>query len=94
MAKREKAKKVVKQIDHDGGADSAAELVKALIEGTYFSRWRLFRINLLRGLAFGMGSFIGATALLVFTVWFLGTLSNIPGLGGLVDAISETIESR
>lgn len=94
MAKREKAKKVAKEIDHDGGAASAAELVKSLIEGTYFSRWRLFRINLVRGLAFGMGSFIGATALLVFTVWLLGTLSNIPGLGGLVDTISDTIDNR
>lgn len=94
MAKKQAVKKAVKRADHAVSQAGAAELMRVIIEGSYFSRWKLFRINLLRGIAFGIGVFVGSTTMVVLSVWILSALSEIPGLGGLVDTIQETIDSR
>ena len=47
----------------------------------YNSVWRLMWVNFLRGLAFGLGSVIGATFLVYVLVQILSQIEFIPILG-------------
>lgn len=56
------------------------------------SMWRLGLFNLYRGLAFGLGSVLGATILVALIVRMLGSIDFIPVLGEWAQQIVNQIE--
>jgi len=66
----------------------------SVVESGYASRWRVYRINLVRGLFFGVGSALGATILLALTLWFLSFFTELPIIGELAETIRSTIDSN
>ena len=61
----------------------------------YSSSWRIIWTNFLRGLAFGLGSVIGASILVYITVQILAQIEFIPILGDwALRLISEIEKSR
>ncbi|KPU84934.1 hypothetical protein JI58_00685 [Marinosulfonomonas sp. PRT-SC04] len=58
------------------------------------SMWRLISFQFIRGLAFGLGSVIGATALVSVLVYSLSTIDFIPIIGEwakrIVDMITQS----
>jgi len=61
----------------------------------YNSSWRIIWTNFLRGLAFGLGSVIGASILVYITVQVLAQIEFIPILGDwALRLISEIEKSR
>ena len=53
----------------------------------------LFVFNLLRGLAFGLGSVIGATVLVSILVYFLSSIDFVPILGEYARDIIDMIQT-
>ena len=70
--------------------------VKRLNEQRYFriesSLMRVAGWSLVRGLAFGLGSALGATILLAFVVRMLGSIDFIPILGDWAQQIIQEIQ--
>ena len=60
----------------------------------YSSTWRLLWLNFLRGLAFGLGSVIGATILVYLTIQILAQIEFIPILGEWAVQLIEQIETK
>jgi len=56
------------------------------------SLWKLGAFQLFRGLAFGLGSVLGATLLVSFLVQMLSSMDFIPVLGDWVGRIIEQIK--
>lgn len=55
--------------------------------------WKPLWFQFLRGLAFGLGSAIGATLLVSMLVWWLSQIEFIPILGGWATEIIDQIET-
>ncbi len=60
----------------------------------YANPWRMMWVNFLRGLAFGLGSVLGATILVYVTVQILAQIEFIPILGDWAVQIITQIESN
>ena len=60
----------------------------------YSSTWRILWLNFLRGLAFGLGSVIGATILVYLTIQILAQIEFIPILGEWAIQLIEQIETK
>ncbi|MEY2990811.1 MAG: hypothetical protein RI946_205 [Pseudomonadota bacterium] len=60
----------------------------------YSSTWRILWLNFLRGLAFGLGSVIGATILVYLTIQILAQIEFIPILGEWAVQLIEQIETK
>ena len=58
------------------------------------STWRILWLNFLRGLAFGLGSVIGATILVYLTIQILAQIEFIPILGEWAVQLIEQIETK
>ncbi len=54
--------------------------------------WRLLLFQFFRGMAFGLGSVVGATILVSVVVWWLSQFSFIPVVGEWVTEITNQIE--
>lgn len=73
-----------------------AEAVEVLNEQRvmriYNSTWRMLSFQFMRGLAFGFGTVIGASALVSVVVLVLSQFEFIPIFGGWLGQIIEEIE--
>ena len=57
------------------------------------SLWRLVLFQFMRGLAFGLGSVLGASILVSLLVWWLSQFEFIPILGDFARQLIEWIET-
>ena len=57
------------------------------------SLWRLLTFQLMRGLAFGLGSVLGASLLVSILVWWASQIEFIPVIGGWASQLVEEIET-
>ena len=60
----------------------------------YNSVWRMIGFQFMRGLAFGLGSVMGATVLVSIFVYFLSQLEIIPYIGDYMTRILNQIEAE
>jgi hypothetical protein len=58
------------------------------------SMWRLITFQFIRGLAFGLGSVIGATILVYVVVYSLSTIDFIPIVGEWANEIADMIKQN
>ena len=59
----------------------------------YNSVWRMIGFQFLRGLAFGLGSVIGATLLVSMLVYWMSQLEFLPYIGEWVTRLLNQIEA-
>ena len=57
------------------------------------SLWRLVLFQFLRGLAFGLGSVVGATVLVSVLVWWLSQFEFLPIIGDWLGRLVDQIEA-
>lgn len=56
------------------------------------SLWRLLTFNFMRGLAFGLGSVMGATVLLSIVVYWLAQFEWVPLIGDYLGQLAKEID--
>ncbi len=56
------------------------------------SLWRLVMFQFLRGLAFGLGSVLGATLLFSALLWWLAQVETLPVIGEWLGQLADQIE--
>ena len=80
--------------DKENLTNAVRELLDHKLLRDYSSTWRILWLNFLRGLAFGLGSVIGATILVYLTVQILAQIEFIPILGEWAVQLIEQIETK
>ena len=58
------------------------------------SLWRLLTFNFMRGLAFGLGSVLGATVLLSIVVYWLAQFEWVPLIGNWLGQLADQIDPQ
>jgi hypothetical protein len=82
-----------KKLTKDESA-AAAKALQALFASDYVSKKTLYLQNFIRGITFGIGSFIGATIGVALVLWILSWFSQVPLIGGFVKDIENTVNSQ
>ena len=57
------------------------DVLTDLFDDLYRKRVRIYRINFVRGILFGLGSALGGTVVLAFIAWLLSWTVNWPWVG-------------
>lgn len=68
--------------------------LKTIFESGYANQWRVYKINFIRGVFFGLGVTLGGTIVVAFLIWFLSLFTQLPLIGNFVDTVSDSIESN
>ena len=58
----------------------------------YVNKRRLIIFSLIRGLATGVGSVVGASLAFVLIIWILSLFSDIPLIGDVFENVRKTIQ--
>ena len=80
--------------DKENLTNAVRELLDHKLLRDYSSTWHILWLNFLRGLAFGLGSVIGATILVYLTIQILAQIEFIPILGEWAVQLIERIETK
>ena len=66
--------------------------LESVFEGGYINHYRVYKINFIRGLFFGLGSALGGTIIIALVIWCLSFFSELPVVGNFVDTIRTTVD--
>lgn len=82
-----------KKISETKKYEKLGRQLEHIFEGGYLNHVRVYRINFLRGLFFGLGAALGGTLLIAIVVWLLSLFSEIPLIGRFAETVRETIQA-
>lgn len=69
------------------------KMLEELFNDWYIARKKVYIMNFVRGIAFGLGSVLGGTVVIALLIWLLSALGGIsPFLGDFFIEVRDTIE--
>lgn len=72
--------------------DRRAEIVQLLEDLYITNKWKMIRNNFLRGIAFGLGTFLGGTIVVAVLLWFLSqTVDLFPPTRDFIERLIESL---
>ena len=87
--------KYAEQVDNMSATEINKEIVKLLNENNkYLKRYVSFKHVLVRGMATGLGGFLGATLLISILIAGLSKISVVPIIGNVVIQILEFLQQN
>jgi hypothetical protein len=90
------AKKIKTAAANDKEAARERSAKEALLEESfndyYKHRGKVYRINFVRGLFFGLGAFLGGTIIITILVWIMSFFVNFPLIGELIEDTQKALE--
>jgi hypothetical protein len=86
-------KNPAKNLRNDIVKGAPREMMEELFQDFYKHRYRLYAMNLVRGVAFGFGTVIGGTLFVALLLWLLPVFNEVPLIGDFVELIQRSIES-
>lgn len=72
--------------------DSKRLVLDELFNDLYYDRKRIYKLNFVRGITFGIGSAIGGTVAIALIIWILSLFVNTPFIGQLFKETQQAIE--
>ena len=85
------AKKVAKNLTVKD-YEKLGRTLESIFEGGYVNHRRVYQINFIRGLFFGLGSVLGGTIVIAIVAWILSFFTEIPIIGNFVETIQTTVD--
>lgn len=73
-------------------ADAMREGFGEFFQDYYKNRRKIYWLNLVRGIWFGLGSAIGGTLVVAAILWLLSVLNQVPFLSDIVENVKRTLE--
>jgi hypothetical protein len=72
------------------------EEIRELFEDVYISnKWRIMRMNFLRGIFFGLGTFLGGTIVVAVVIWVLSqTVDLFPWAQDFTERLINSLQKR
>lgn len=68
-------------------ADEKQELLQDMFNDLYRNRRRIYSLNFIRGIFFGLGTFLGGTVVIAFIVWILSQFIDWPWVAKLIQTL-------
>ena len=90
MAKTKKATKKLSVRDYE----KLGRTMESIFEGGYINHSRVYKINFIRGLFFGLGSVLGGTLIIALVAWVLSFFTELPIIGNFVETLRETVDQE
>jgi hypothetical protein len=87
-------KKTVQKFKDDQAQASARGFLEDLFEDYYAHRFKVYRMNFVRGIVFGFGSVIGGTVMIAVLLWILSQANDLPFVGRFTQVIQRSIEVK
>lgn len=85
------AKKTVQKVK-DNQAQAATRGFEDLFDDYYAQRYKVYKMNFVRGVVFGLGSVVGGTLMVALLVWVLSFFNEIPFIGNFTHTVQRSIE--
>ena len=84
------------KMNHEKKEDAAKmAILDDAFQDFHKRRWRIYKLNFVRGLFFGIGSVLGGTVLIAGLIWLLSLLVDLPGgIGNIVRFIVDQVQNR
>jgi hypothetical protein len=87
------AHRAVQKVKKDNENGAKRDYLEDLFNDMYKNRLRIYQVNFVRGIFFGLGSVIGGTVVVALIVWILSFFVNLPGIGNSVQNAQQKIEN-
>jgi len=65
--------------------------LESIFESGYMNNSRVYKINFIRGVFFGLGAAIGGTLIIACILWILTLFSDIPLVGEIAKTVQEAL---
>jgi hypothetical protein len=88
------AKKAVQKFKDDTAQAETRGFLEDLFDDYYRQRYKVYKMNFVRGIVFGFGSVIGGTLMIALLLWLLTFTNDIPFIGDFSEKVQNSIESR
>jgi hypothetical protein len=72
--------------------ESIGRAMESIFESGYVNHRRVYTVNFIRGLFFGLGSVIGGTVVVALFVWILSLFGELPLINDLVKTIEQSVD--
>lgn len=92
MAEKSKKKSPAKAYMRGEQLGARRALLEELFNDLYNDRRNIYVMNFVRGIFFGLGTFLGGTIIVAIVVWALSFFLNIPGIGESVQKAQESLQ--
>ncbi|NCO10570.1 hypothetical protein GW930_01510 [Candidatus Saccharibacteria bacterium] len=88
-------RRITRKIEADREAGARRGLLEELYSDFYSNRRKVYQINFMRGIFFGVGSVVGGTLVVTSVLAVLGILTDVPGWFGefiqfVVDSVRQS----
>lgn len=78
----------------EGQAKGALQaLIEEMFQDLYRERLKIYKLNFVRGIFFGLGSALGGTIVLALVIWLLSLFVEFPVIGDYVQNAQDSIQS-
>ena len=67
-------------------------VIEELFNDMYQDRRNIYLMNFIRGIFFGLGTFLGGTIVVAAVVWALSLFVDVPGIGDSVQQAQDTLQ--
>jgi Domain of unknown function (DUF5665) len=86
-------RKAVEAFKDDQAQAGARGFLEDLFEDYYAQRFKVYKMNFIRGIVFGFGSVIGGTLMVGLLLWLLSFFNELPFIGHFVQSIQHSVET-
>lgn len=83
---------VVRKLKDTQAQNSTRGFLEDLFDDYYVHRFKVYKMNFIRGIMFGFGSVIGGTIMIAVLIWLLSFFTDIPLIGHFTQTIQHSIE--
>lgn len=87
--------KSIRAIKDNNEQSARHQLIEELFNDFYSGRHRIYWMNFIRGIFFGLGSVVGGTIIVAVIVWSLSQFTNIfPDASDYINQITNSIQRK
>jgi len=86
-------KRHIEKLKHDHEMGARRAMMEEIFNDYYKRRVSVYKMNFVRGLFFGLGTFLGGTIVVGLLVWALSFFVNIPWIGPTLQEAQDQIQN-
>lgn len=83
---------LVQKIKDEQAQAATRGFLEDLFDDYYRQRYKVYKMNFIRGIVFGFGSVIGGTIVIVVLLWTLSLFNELPFIGPFSQTIQNSLQ--